>query len=379
MLIISLLCFSTVAILLLTYRTIWSLTHFRHRPVTKDDTTDSFPTVSICIAARNETHALAQCLENVLRSDYPKLEVLVLDDSSNDDTSLIIKSFARAGVRFVAGSTLPQGWLGKNYAYQTLISESSGDYLLFLDVDTVISTSTIHRLIEQVLSKERAMISVLPRREDSYRSSAILGTMRYFWELILSSRSNPPASGSIWMVKRSALTESNVGMADYSMSVRPERHLASQLQAKKQYMYLIGNRKLGVSYEKRLKSQYDTALRLYYPMTGKRFVSWFAASVFIVLLILPLFVALSGTDNIAVWLWSVCLVVSIVLTFGLFIYQSYGSIGWVMRLSLGPLLLIQELTLLTASYILYRLNKVSWKGRPVAAQPNRHDALHIDE
>src|SRR5690606_10627587 len=58
------------------------------------------PTVSVCIPARNETNALEDCLRSMLANDYPKLEILVLDDCSQDRTAEVIKSFAHAGVRF---------------------------------------------------------------------------------------------------------------------------------------------------------------------------------------------------------------------------------------------------------------------------------------
>ena len=371
---------STFAVLLLFFRTVWALNRFRYRSVNTPLATKGLPSVSVCIAARNETHALAQCLEQILRSDYPKLEVLVLDDSSHDGTSLIIKSFAQAGVRFIAGSALPSGWLGKNHAYQTLIDESSGDYVLFLDVDTIISTSSVSQLVEQLLANQRSMISVLPRREDSYRASALFGTMRYYWELILSSSSKPPAASAIWMVHRDTLAEAGVGLQNYGMSVRPERHLARQLQMKKQYFYLIGSRKLGIRYEKRLKSQYETALRLYYPMSGRHVLSWLAATLFVAFLILPLWaIFVVGSSSIAVWLWAAALCALTGITFGLFTVTSYGSVAWLLRVVIGPWLLIQEFVLLTLSHVLYRLNKITWKGRPVAAQPVHHDALRVDE
>ena len=34
------------------------------------------PTVTICITARNETHAMTRCLEHVVASEYPKLEII---------------------------------------------------------------------------------------------------------------------------------------------------------------------------------------------------------------------------------------------------------------------------------------------------------------
>ena len=61
------------------------------------------------------------CLERVVASTYPKLEIIVLDDHSQDNTSALIKSFAHKGVRFVEGTKLPEGWLGKNHALQLLL------------------------------------------------------------------------------------------------------------------------------------------------------------------------------------------------------------------------------------------------------------------
>jgi hypothetical protein len=49
----------------------------------------------------------------------------VFNDQSGDNTSFLIKSFAHAGVRFIDGSPLPEGWLGKNFAQHHLYRESS--------------------------------------------------------------------------------------------------------------------------------------------------------------------------------------------------------------------------------------------------------------
>src|SRR5688572_18125111 len=89
------------------------------------------PSVTVCIPARNEGHALTDCLQRVVASTYERLEIIVLDDVSGDDTSALIKSFASEGVRFVKGSKLPSGWLGKNHALQGLLDEASGTFVLF--------------------------------------------------------------------------------------------------------------------------------------------------------------------------------------------------------------------------------------------------------
>jgi glycosyltransferase involved in cell wall biosynthesis len=379
-LIYGLLLLATIAASGLLLRTIWALNRFAYRPLEHLPINDGdIPSVSICIAARNETHALAQCLERVLKSDYPKLEVLVLDDSSNDDTSLIIKSFAGAGVRFIAGAPLPNEWLGKNHAYQTLIDEASGDYVLFLDVDTAIQPGTVTKLVRQLIANNRSMLSVLPRREDSYHASALFGTMRYQWELLLASRKSPPASSALWMVERRKLDELGVGLKNYGRSVRPERHLARQLQRQRSYWYLIGTKELGVAIEKRLQSQRETAVRLYYPASGRRFVLWALTLAFFFLLDTPIVVIFSGAWNQHTFMWSVAIIALTYSGFILYTLKTYGGATRLLRVLIWPMLIIQEIILLIMSFITYRFGTVTWKGRPVNAQPVNHDALRVNE
>lgn len=379
MLIISLLATSTISIVILAIRTAISIRRYRSPRI--DDAVvapEPLPTVTVCIAARNETHALAQCLERVLKSDYAKLEILVLDDSSNDDTSLIIKSFAHAGVRFIAGKPLPDGWLGKNHAFQTLIDESSGDLLLFIDVDTVIKPTTVSHLVRSLSARSGTMLSVLPRRDDGYRLSAIAGTMRYYWELLLWSPSSPPASSALWMIDAREFGQDGVSFEHYAMSVRPERHLARQIHRRGTYLYLIGTPKLGVSYEKHLHSQYETAERLYYPATGRRTVWWLFASAYLLSLLVPLVILLLTNNQMLITLWSAGLVIVTALTFGMFVRTTYGGISSLLRIAIGPLLVMQEFLLLAVSYIRYRHGSVRWKGRLVNAQPTNSDALELN-
>lgn len=94
----------------------------------KQLTDRELPSLSVLVPARNETAALDTCLQLLTASEYPKLEILVLDDcSATRQTPAIIKSFARAGVRFVHGEVPDESrWLAKNYAYEQLVHEACG-------------------------------------------------------------------------------------------------------------------------------------------------------------------------------------------------------------------------------------------------------------
>lgn len=377
MLTIILLSLSTIATTSLLIRTYYSLNLYGARPAARP-VADTHPTVSVCIAARNETHALAQCLERVIKSEYPKLEILVLDDSSHDDTSLIIKSFANAGVRFIPGKELAEGWLGKNHAYQTLIDEASGDLLLFIDVDTSLKQTTITQLVTHLTQDRLAMVSVLPRRDDGLRFSSVVGTMRYYWELLLGTKVSPPASSAIWMVSADAFDQEGIAFSNYALSVRPERHLARQIQRSNGYRYIIGTDELGVSYEKHLHSQYETAIRLYYPATGRSTLSWVAWTSYLLLLVAPLLVIISWQWSQLTFTWSLALMAVTAAAFARFVTRTYGPTSRFPRILIGPLLVVQEIVLLGASYVRYRHGSVTWKGRLVNAQPGNHDALTLD-
>ena len=370
---------SSVTTGLLATRTAWGLKRYAYRPETTDQNASSLPTVSVCIAARNEVHALSQCLERVLQSDYEKLEVLVLDDSSEDDTPHIIKSFAHAGVRFIAGRDIPAGWLGKNHANQTLALEASGDYVMFLDVDATLRTTTISQLVAQMQANGRSMVSVLPRREDSYRASAIFGSLRYYWSLVLATKHTPPSASTLWMIKRPTLLELERGLPDYGWSVRPEAHIARQLQARRDYYYLIGTKEFGVGVEKRWRSQVATATRLYYPIAGHTPGRVALATLSLALLLAPIAILLGAEDVTPITIWASCLLLITFASYASFTARTSARTGIIFRLLAFPYVLTQELVLLLQSIIRYATGTVSWKGRPVSSRPNNRSHLTISE
>jgi hypothetical protein len=90
-----------------------------NKPLPKDE----LPSLSVLIPARNETTQLETCLTSLLASTYPKLEIIVLDDCSQDKrTPEIIRSFAQSGIRFIAGEIPSDTWLAKNFAYKLMAS-----------------------------------------------------------------------------------------------------------------------------------------------------------------------------------------------------------------------------------------------------------------
>ena len=134
------------------------------------------PLVSIVIPARNESHNIERCVRSVLTSDYPRLEVIVVDDGSTDGTGAIARRSAGTDsrVRVIETGALPAGWFGKQWACETGARSSHGEIILFTDADTVHSSDLVTRSVNAMLRRGADLFSVLGRQE--------LGS---FWERMI--------------------------------------------------------------------------------------------------------------------------------------------------------------------------------------------------
>ncbi|HEX3543492.1 MAG TPA: glycosyltransferase [Candidatus Acidoferrum sp.] len=115
------------------------------------------PRVSLLFAARDEEEKLPGALATLAELDYPGLEIIGVDDRSEDATGRILDEFAASHARFRAihVKELPAGWLGKPHALQQAYEASSGDWLLFTDADVRFQVDVLRRAIR--MASERRL------------------------------------------------------------------------------------------------------------------------------------------------------------------------------------------------------------------------------
>jgi len=229
------------------------------------------PTVTVAIPARDESPDLQECLISVLGSNYHKLEVLVLDDCSSDKTPEIIKSFAHDGVRFIKGETVSTNWLAKNQAYDKLTDSSSGDYILFCGADVRFTTSSIRKLVESLLSKEKYMMCVLTTDSTRGFLASLIQPLLYWWELALPRRTfnRPPVFSNCWIIRRSELIKLG-GFESVHRMIVPEGYFARELIKNDKYSFIRSDSDLGITAQKTAKEQLEKAVRTRYPQIRRR-------------------------------------------------------------------------------------------------------------
>jgi glycosyltransferase involved in cell wall biosynthesis len=110
------------------------------------------PRISLIFAAREEEEKLPTALATLAAIDYPHLEIIAVNDRSQDRTGRILDELARGHerLRVVHIDTLPAGWLGKTHALQTGYGRSTGDWLLFTDADVRFAPDAVRRAVSVV-------------------------------------------------------------------------------------------------------------------------------------------------------------------------------------------------------------------------------------
>lgn len=121
--------------------------------------------VSILIPLRNESDNVEGVLQSVLeQNDLLDFEVIALDDNSTDDTAVKLRDTTAANLKILNGGTLPEGWLGKNYACHQLTQHATGDYLVFVDADVRLAPNAVASSIQQMNMLHWDFISPYPRQ-----------------------------------------------------------------------------------------------------------------------------------------------------------------------------------------------------------------------
>ena len=120
-------------------------------PITGTDV----PRISLLFAARDEEEKLPGSLATLAQLDYPELEIIGVDDRSEDATGRILDEFAESHARFRAihVKELPAGWLGKPHALQQAYEASSGEWLLFTDADVRFQIDVLRRAMTMIAER----------------------------------------------------------------------------------------------------------------------------------------------------------------------------------------------------------------------------------
>lgn len=145
------------------------------------------PFVSVIIPARNEETNIGRCLDCFTKQDYPRFEVVVIDDRSVDDTCKVVEEHAAADerIKLIRGTKPPPpGWTGKCNALVQAVAEAEGQWFFFADADTAHKPGALRDALCFAIANKAHMVSFWPVHElGSFWERVIMPVMwgAFFW------------------------------------------------------------------------------------------------------------------------------------------------------------------------------------------------------
>ncbi len=149
-----------------------------NKNVNKPYSPSDLPYVSILIPVYNEQSVIKQRINNIFDSDYPrdKLEVIVIDSGSIDETRLIIESQFRSSVLLVT----EQERHGKAHAINLGLQKCKGEIIILTDGTTIYDKETIEQLVKPFSDNTIGAVSAfydVPNSDESH----VTASERKFW------------------------------------------------------------------------------------------------------------------------------------------------------------------------------------------------------
>jgi hyaluronan synthase len=134
----------------LSFQLVRTVLWWRYRPAPLP--AGPLPRVSVIIPAYNEGAMVEKAIYAAVASDYPadRLEIICIDDGSQDDTWFYIERARRRYPRLIKALRFPKN-RGKKEGLYAGFTQGKGDFFVTIDSDSIISPDTIKQVIAPMI------------------------------------------------------------------------------------------------------------------------------------------------------------------------------------------------------------------------------------
>ncbi len=169
--------------------------------------------ISIIIPVYNAEKYIGQCIENILNQTYNDYEIIIVDDGSKDNTKNIAINLAEKhdSIKFFRNHKK-----GVSSARNLGLFNSNGEYIVFIDVDDIISPAFLKTLVDMMEYDDNdcAIVSYTTKKEElsfnGMNDANIVNVSDIKYKLLTESKYN--VGGYIWnkIYKKSILDKYNI-------------------------------------------------------------------------------------------------------------------------------------------------------------------------
>ncbi|MEN8193111.1 MAG: glycosyltransferase [Bacteroidota bacterium] len=153
---------------------------------------NELPNISVIVAARNEEENIQECLVSLDNLIYPKekIQIIIVDDKSTDNTSQIVEEFIEGKEKFIKVVTSKDiGHLkGKTLAIANGIEQATGEIIMTTDADCEVSPNWARTIASYYTSDDIAIVNGMTNQHE-YNGFAAMQSMDFIYLLSVASGS----------------------------------------------------------------------------------------------------------------------------------------------------------------------------------------------
>ncbi len=222
------------------------------RPWSTRESLDSEPSlqnkdlsdITVLIPARNEALTIVKTLA-ALKDQGKDLNVILVDDQSDDNTVELAKSVDLKNLNIISGSELVGGWSGKLWALEQGRQHVKTPYLILLDADIVLEKNLIPVVLEKVKNEQLQMLSLMAfLKMETFWEKLLMPAFIFFFKLLypfhLSNKANSwiaAAAGGFIFIETQVLEELG-GFNCIKNALIDDCSLAKQVKQKKHKIWI---------------------------------------------------------------------------------------------------------------------------------------------
>ncbi len=352
------------------------------------------PKVSIILPARNEEEFIGKCLDSLTRQDYENYEIIVINDSSEDDTGKIISEYAEkhTNVISVSARSKPEGWMGKNWACMEGYKKVSGELLLFTDADTIHAKNVISLSVAHLNSFDLDALSAIPKMLTfDFWTNITLPMISTFLHTRFSALNvNDPSKktgyffGSFFIIKKTAYQE--VGTHEgVKHEIIEDGALGKKVKEQGYKMKMVrGEHLIDAVWARDKGTLWNALKRLMVPLylqSGKIAIGIFFAILFLLFVPFPIFATLAIFPSDASSAKILCIasaIASILIYIGATIEVKVGlklKLAYAAFAPLGSLVVV--LGFLSGLLQAKKSSSVTWRGRSYSVKDHTQSSIGL--
>lgn len=339
------------------------------------------PLVSTVVPARNEERNIGRCASGIVQQTYDRLEMIFVDDDSEDRTGEILEGYAKDESRMKVINTggKPPDWNGKQWACHSGAEVSTGDWLCFMDADTYAEPELIEKTVSFAVANHIDMLSMQPWYE-----------MQGLWERIVlpflpwlllifppnrvndSSTDLAMANGQFILIRRDVYEDTG-GHEAIKQRMMDDFSLAELVKGAGYRIHVVdGSDVMRVRLYHNLKEIRSGAIKAAVEISGGWGPSIAGLIVMLLVNVLPVF--LWGFAYFAGVPEDIVLILGTVVAIQLLFYGGIRIMGFRMppwtaiTYPLGALIVCAILA--EGMYLVASKKDIQWKGRSVAGAPD---------